>query len=152
MTRHITLAQARAEWNTMITGDGGRCPCCNRWGRIYVRHLNVSMCKAVVWLNKQQLKNGWVDIPQRAPKWLLRTNQLATMRWWDLIERKPSEDPAKKHSGLWRVTEQGDRFALGLMRKRRSVLTYDGHVVDRTGPLLRISDVIEDFDYSQVMS
>jgi hypothetical protein len=110
------------------------------------------MCKAVVWLNKQQLKNGWVDIPQRAPKWLLRTNQLATMRWWDLIERKPSEDPAKKHSGLWRVTEQGDRFALGLMRKRRSVLTYDGHVVDRTGPLLRISDVIEDFDYSQVMS
>jgi hypothetical protein len=93
-----------------------------------------------------------VDIPQRAPRWLLKTNQLSTMRWWDLIERRPNEDPAKKHSGLWRVTEAGERFATGVMRKRKSVITYNANVIYRTGPLVGISDVIENFDYSQIMS
>jgi len=152
MTKHMTLAEARGVWSGMITNGGGDCPCCDRWGMVYKRPLNKGMCNALVWLSKQTSKTGWIDVPRRGPQWLTRTNQLPTMKWWGLVERRPNDDPKKKHSGMWRVTKDGAKFAVGKMRKRLKVHTYKGNVIERAGPLVSISDVIEDFDYSQVMS
>ena len=37
-----TLQDSRDDWASAIQGDGGYCPCCDRWGKIYPRHFNSS--------------------------------------------------------------------------------------------------------------
>ena len=145
-----TLQEARADWRYAIEGDGSHCPCCDRWGKIYPRHFNSSMAKALLWLVG---KGGdWTDVPNTAPKWLTRTNQLPTVRWWRLIERRESEDPAIKHSGMWRATERGADFAYGRISIPRVVFTYNAEVVRFGEEKMRVEEAFKThFDYTQVM-
>ena len=45
------LEQLRAAWRSTIEEDGGHCPCCDRWGKIYSRTLNKTMAKSLVIIN-----------------------------------------------------------------------------------------------------
>ena len=72
------LIQLRKNWSLVIEGDGGNCPCCDRWGKIYQRGLNSSMSRSLIWLvfNAKPREDGWVHVPSSAPDWMLRNSQL----------------------------------------------------------------------------
>jgi hypothetical protein len=145
-----TLQESRADWRYAIEGDGGHCPCCDRWGKIYPRQFNSSMARSLIWLVGEG--SDWTDVPNTAPKWLTRTNQLPTVRWWGLIERRESEDPAVKHSGIWRPTERGADFAYGRISIPETVFTYNAQVIRFGEEKMRIEEAFETpFDYAQVM-
>lgn len=150
-TKHEFLAELRRLWRGIIFDAGGHCPCCDRWGKVYGRTLNKTMARSLVWLAHHSANGEWVDVPKTAPRWLLRSNQLATLRWWDLIERHGTDDPTKKHSGFWRATPKGQDFANNRIEVPKKVFTYDADVVDFSDEEVRIKDCIEIFDYRSVM-
>lgn len=147
------LSELRAVWRSVIEGDGGHCPCCNRWGKVYPRTLNKTMAHSLIWLAHHSANGDWVDVPLRAPRWLIRSNQLPALRWWGLIERSEpdEEDKTKKHSGLWRATAKGIQFAQNQLRVPKKVYTYNAEVEGFSDELVSIEDCVEAFDYSAVM-
>lgn len=154
MGNDITLTEAKKEWQNAIQHDGGHCPCCGRWGKIYARKLNRNMARGVAWLFSRP--EEWVNVPSVAPRWLVASNQLPTLRWWGLVER-PDEGAReelgeKKHSGHWRVTTKGVMFVKGLIDVPAKVFTYDGSPVGWSAERVYISDCIENFSYREIMN
>ena len=148
----MTLEEARAAWFTSINGKGSHCPCCDRWGKIYPRQFNSTMARSLIWLASSNGKDGWCDVPNVAPKSIVRTNQLPTTRWWGLSERQPSGDSSLKNSGWWRVTDKGNRFARGMITVPKTVFTYNGNVLTFSDDLIHIREAFKNtFDYESVM-
>lgn len=152
---HIVLQNLRGMWRTTIEGDGGRCPCCDRWGKIYPRSINENMARSLIWLCHAPVheEGGFVDVPSQAPRWLIRSNQLPTLRWWQLVERDESKDPDRKHSGHWRVTDLGRDFANGKVSIPKKVYTYNGEREGYGSESIHIHDCFDShFSYQEVMN
>lgn len=135
--------------------DGVTCPCCQKFARRYRRKFNATMARSLIWLVRSWEDNGknWVDVPKTAPRWLVRSNQLPTVRWWDMVERPYNTDSTKKHSGLWRPTERGVEFAHKRLRVPEQAVTYNGEVEGLVGDSIWITDALgTKFDYSEIMS
>jgi hypothetical protein len=106
----------------------------------------------MVWLAHNSADGTWVDVPKTGPRWLVRSNQLPTLRWWGLVERMYNEDdPTKKHSGHWRVTQKGIEFANNQLEVPQKVFTYNAEVESFGDEMVRIADCVDHFDYSTVM-
>jgi hypothetical protein len=152
----ISLQQARNDWRETIHGSGGKCPCCNRWGKTYYRNINNTMAKALSWLGSADcisFDSDWVDVPNTAPSWVLRSNQLSTLRWWGLVTRATREDFKTNWSGLWRITDYGAEFLQGNKAVPKSVFTYNGDVVGTSTEEVYIKDCLkEKFDYGHTMT
>lgn len=144
----ITLNEAKANWKETVK-IGGVCPCCDRFGKIYSRPINESMIRAFLWV-WTKYGTEWVNIPENAPQWLVRTNQLPTLRWWALVER--DEDCFnKKNSGIWRITEKGKEFALGRIQVQKNAITYNGEPIGFEGKMVDINSKYGKFNYHEIM-
>ena len=54
----------RDAWGRTIANDGGHCPVCDRWGKIYLRNINVTMAQGLMWLCRQTGDaDGWINVP-----------------------------------------------------------------------------------------
>jgi hypothetical protein len=147
-----TLLQAKEDWGETVKGRGGTCPCCDRWGKIYSRNINNTMVKSLFWLNAKDTGDNWVDVPNTAPSWLLRSNQLPTLRWWGFVERATKVDKLKKFSGLWKITSKGKGFISSCDKAPKFVFTYNGEVVGFSDEQVLAWDCMDEvFDYNQVM-
>jgi hypothetical protein len=147
-------AALRDAWGRTIANDGGHCPVCDRWGKVYLRNINVTMAQGLMWLCRQTGdEDGWINVPVVGPQWLVRSNQLATLHWWNLVERKSKDETHKaKFSGIWRPTALGKNFAAGLVRVPKSVYTYNNMVMRYSTEEVLISECLKEvFDYDQVM-
>ena len=148
-----TLAEARLEFKTAIQGDGGKCPCCRRWGKINGYQINSTQVRGMIWMLKNFRKSEWVDLG-KAPKWVLRSKSMATLHHWGLLEAKPkADDEDKRASGLWRLTPRGHDFI-----RRRTTMPKYAFVFDNR--LIKVSkeqvDVVQTlgkkFSYEESMS
>mgnify|MGYP006291746137 CR=1 FL=1 len=148
------LQQHRDSWRHTIEGDGGHCPVCARWGKIYGRSINETMARSLIWLVATPLDNGWIDVPLKAPRWLVRSNQLPTLKWWGLVERCPNEKDSKvKHSGLWRPTALGYDFVNAGARVPKKVFTYNDQVEGHSTETVAIHQCFkQQFDYQEMMN
>lgn len=157
----MSAINLREEWTKTIEGEGGHCPVCDRWGRIYARNINRTMARSFIWLCQTYLRgsegeNGpldWVDVPKDAPRWVVRSNQLPTLAWWGLVERCPKDLEGKaKYSGMWRPTTKGLNFYWGEIKVPEKVYTYNNQVEDYSAKLVSLPECFEDtFDYEATM-
>lgn len=140
----------RENWKGTINDKGGHCPVCDRWGMVNKRCFNKTMAKSLVWLTHQG--NDYIDVPGTAPVFVLKTNQLASCRWWGLTERPPSDDDTKKHSGHWRATPRGRAFVDGGLTIPKYVLTYAGEPISfSVDERIFIFDAVSKFDYREAI-
>lgn len=148
------LEEIRAEWQSTIAKEGGVCCVCDRWGKIYGRNINKTMAVSLLWLAQAPHDDGWVDVPNKAPRWVIRSNQLPTLKWWGLVERRPNDaDSTNKHSGMWRVTPAGKAFALEGLSVPKRAFTYNDEVLGFGDDLVKIKDCFKTyFDYQEVMN
>ena len=144
------LQELRDLWDLTKSGDGGHCPVCDRWGKIYPRGINNTMARSLIWLASRG--DEWVDVPNVGPIWVLRSNQLPRLRWWDMVERNDSEkSDENKHSGMWRATAFGKLFAQNKITAPSKVFTYNGEVVGRSDDMVSITTCFKlEFDYQEV--
>lgn len=146
--RNLILTYFRRRWRATINDKGGICPVCDRWGKVYPRSINKTMAASLAWLCTQK---GWTDVPADAPREVVKSNQLPTLRWWGLVKRLQSDTERKKHSGVWRATLRGRQFNAGEIDIEATVVTYNGEVIARSEKTVNISDIDTEFDYSEVM-
>jgi hypothetical protein len=146
--------ELRQNWRVAIEHSGGHCPVCDRWGKINVRSINRTMARSLIWLcNTKKDEGGWVEVPRKGPSYVTTTNQLPSLRWWGLIERKPNDDPAKKHSGIWRPTKLGFDFMNGKVKVAKKVYVYNKEVEMISQDKVDIYDCFKDvFDYREIMN
>jgi len=148
-----SLDEARKKLYTQLD-EGSICPCCDQYARRYRRKFNSTMARSLIWL-VQEWRNSdlpWVDVAKTAPRWLVKSNQLPTVRWWGLVQRPISDDPTRKHLGLWQPTKKGALFASNLIKLPSHAVTYRGEVEDLVGDLVNIQDALgKHFDYSEIM-
>lgn len=155
LDQSITLEQAKSVFRGQIEGEGAKCPCCGRFGKIYRRTLNKVMAASLVWLYQQQGdEDNWVHLPTVAPRWVTKTYQIASLRWWGLVERKDvGQDEDAYSSGLWRVTEHGKYFIQEQIAVPKVAWTYDADLQRLDGPLVYIWQCFKDrFSYDEVKS
>jgi hypothetical protein len=67
------------------------------------------------------------------------------------VERHGTDDPTKKHSGIWRATKRGVLFAQNRLQVPKKVYTYNAEVEGFSEELVTIKDCVGSFDYSAVM-
>ena len=147
----------RKHWRSMAEHDGGRCPVCDRWGKVYARILNKTMAKSLIWLCQEMTRTGntWIDVPNTGPRFVIRSNQLPVLTSWGLVERCPKDDEqhGARYSGLWRPTRKGWDFYHGTIKVPKKAFAYNNQVEGYSEELVRIDECFDTyFDYKTVMA
>ena len=151
-TKNQSLLEAKAEFDMAIKGDGMTCPCCNRWGKVYGYRVNSTMVRGLFWLFIAG-KGDWINIQEKAPRFILRSKSLSTMKYWGLVERKPKGlSDGKRSSGIWKITNDGISFIHRNLYINKKVFVFDDKVVARSDELVGVDDCIRNkFLYDELL-
>lgn len=147
-----TLHEAR---ETVKEGleKGTICPTCDQLARQYKRKLNAGMARALVALYRAgNGKAVWLhgETIIRAKKNI--SHDWVGLHYWDLIEARPNHDTTKRHSGWWRLTNDGLRFARNETFLPSHVFIYNGKRVGWTKIPIDIAHAFSDpFSYKELM-
>ena len=117
------LAKMRNDWNKSIEADGAFCPCCGKWGKVYKIKLSQHLALCLRWIAVHgEGDDSWVDVQNKAPRWMLKSKTYNLLEHWGLIEGKATR------SGIWRATLKGWDFINGLSMMPAAVYIYDNKV------------------------
>lgn len=117
------LAKMRHNWNKSIEGEGAFCPCCGGWGKVYKRVLSQHLALCLRWIAVHgEGDDSWVDVQNRAPRWMLKSKTYPLLEHWGLIESQA------KRSGVWRATPKGQDFIGGSVAMPSAVHIYGNEV------------------------
>lgn len=116
------MAVLRDEWRETIEGDGGCCPVCGKFGKVYKIKLSQALALALKWVADHGNPEGWVDVQTTGPRWMLRSKTYPLLAHWKLLESQ------SQRSGVWRVTHAGKEFLSGFALVPKAVYIYDNRV------------------------
>lgn len=152
-----TLDSARCEMlSNAHSKKGTRCPCCERFIKLYRRPLSASMARyLIVFARKSGTDNPWlhvetdfrdVSIPSRG--------DYAKLRYWGLIEPKPgASERGGRTNGYWRITAKGREFVAGTVLIPSHILLLNNRVVGFSDNLVTIRDALgKAFDYDELVA
>lgn len=141
------LKRLQDEWDRTITGEGGCCPVCGKFGKVYKYKLSQGLALALKWITDHGADEGWVDVQTKGPRWMLRSKTYPLLVHWGFIESKNAR------SGIWRATEAGRDFLSGFDVAPSAVYVYDNKVMalDAENVTFRGCFGIH-FDFDQLMS
>lgn len=136
--------------------DGAHCPCCGQWAKIYTRKFNANSARGLIRLHKasseiKEFRNmPFVHVTELG---LTGNGDFAQAAHWGLIEQETNDDRTKKHSGMWRITESGRDFVLGMKMISSHVVLYDGSALSFADTKIDIKDALgKKFDYQELMN
>jgi len=155
MFGETAIQTLRDNWRETIENEGGRCPCCDRWGKISGHGITETMSLALLWLSRQPVDdNGFVNVPKAAPAWMLRGKTYSLLQHWHLIYKvEKNEDKTKRSDGLWQVTTKGHQFLRNELSVPRKVFIYDNTIQGFSQEEVFFEDCFgKHFDYQEVMS
>ena len=151
----MTLEDARRWFKAEAIANGRMttCPCCDRRTKAYRRPLNLTMLRSLSWLHKESQGSRWVDLSSAAPRYVVATNQLPTVRWWGLAERNDAD--AKKadlrNAGLWRTTQRAALWLSGQIKVPKYIITYADEFIVFDGEAIGPRDIDAHFSFSEIM-
>jgi hypothetical protein len=145
-----TIADARDVLNNeMLTGTS--CPCCEQRVMLYRRRIPLVAVRFVVWLLKSHDTGvEWANV-RDCP---VRGGDYGKIKHWGLTELKPNDDdPKKRTSGLWRLTERGRRFAENAVELPTHRYVYNDRCYGSSETTTNITDALKTggFDYQELM-
>lgn len=143
----IFLAKLRSNWSKTIEEDGGHCPCCGKWGKVYKTKLSQHLALCLKWIASHEGEDGWADVQNNGPRWMLKSKTYPLLEHWKMIEYK------ERRSGCWRVTTQGHEFLRGRLMVPASVLIYDNRIWGVDNESVSFRDCFgRHFDFDALMS
>lgn len=106
---------------------------------------------------KENPKDGWIKIQE---EFAARLGVSATgmsysiLAWWKLLEpSKENDDPTKKSSGYWRITQKGIDFLEKRITVPKRVHIYDNKCVGFDEEMVDVIKALgKKFDYQELMS
>ena len=150
----MELENERKEWyNNTITGNGGHCPCCDRWGKVNATYINKTMARALHWLliTPHRDAQGWVNVRQDAPRWVLRAGGLTTLKYWGLVQGRPKEKGTQS-SGIVCATPKAFNFVFRGTDVPKVAYVYNDSVVKYSPEYINFQTALESaFDFKEIM-
>lgn len=143
-----TLREAKYELRARIY-DGIICPCCDQLAKSYKRKLYHTPARALISLHNKTLETGrtWHHIKD------FTSDQVALLRYWNLVEEKTNINSKKKNSGFWRITMDGISFASNLKCVQSHIVLYDAKFIKFRGPFVNILQCLgKKFNYGELMN
>jgi hypothetical protein len=147
-----TMQEAKDYLRTNLQ-KGANCPCCGQYVKLYKRKLNSGMAYALVKIYRFQYDN-WFHINDLLEKKIaLAQLEMPRLQYWRLVERKDNEDdPTKKHSGVWRLTDRGIAFVEGMIYVKKHVYVFNSKCYGFSEEETTIQEALGDkFDYEELM-
>ena len=139
-------------YDSLNKGCALSCPVCDKHAQIQARPINRTMAGAIAWMVRNHPPGEWVKMSGNGSPFS-KTNQYSTLKHWGLLEQKMNDsDPTKKHVGWWRTTQKGRDFVSGRLAIPRKSVTYNDKLIELQGDLIYISQIIEDFNYADIMA
>jgi len=150
--RNTSLEEAAARVQASLV-DGTICPCCGQICKLYPRKLNSTMARGLIWMVREFERTGrWICVPEKAPRFVLKTKEYGTLAHWGLVEPRPNDDPSKKRSGYWRPTQKGIDFVYRRRMVPSHVFLYNNRVRKVSTTHIYIDEALAShFDYSELM-
>ena len=124
--------------------------------RRYRRRVDRTQAQWLIALYRASLSNpgGWTHVNSDAlPR--ERGGSYGHLQCWGLIER-PKKGEGKRPDGssrvgLWRITPLGRRWVTGDKPISKYAYLVEGRVIGWGGPQVQIHEVIEGFDYNELI-
>jgi hypothetical protein len=134
---------------------GIKCPCCKQYVKLYEIRMSKPMALALLavyeYAKKRRPLDRWIHIPREMPE-LQRSRMYPKLAYWGLLELRRNDDPSKKASGYWRITERGCAFVEGALHVHGVANIYKGENLGLTGEQVSIADALgRPFDYREWM-
>lgn len=139
--------------------DGCKCPACGQHVQLYDYKLFATSAYALILLYRlgKNSSDKYFHISEYAEsnQSKARAPHFAELRFWGLIEKAPNNDPAKKSSGYWAITDKGKQFVEGELQVQSRILVYNNKFqgYSKKSELITIKQALNNrFDYSELMS
>jgi hypothetical protein len=130
-----------------------RCDTCGHVRRTYKRRFPKADLMALhdLW---ERTRNGSTWVHVRDLKNISGGGDFAKYRYWDLIAQRLNDDPSKKDSGFWCLTNRGARFLEGESTLYSHAIVREGECVGFSGTLVSARRVYRSagFNYAELMS
>lgn len=154
-TAESTLAEAR-RWVAQHRGKGVRCPCCQRYARVYKRPLNYSMAYALMLIYEYFADHSdWLHVPTylNGKGVVARGGDWAKMVYWGLIVGSGGiRADESKRVGNYKITEKGINFVEGRISVPSYVVVYNARVIGKSDSEIYIHQALgEHFNYAAMM-
>lgn len=147
LTPDQVLEDLKDEWRETIEGDGGCCPLCGKFGKIYKTKLGAGLTLALKWIADHGGQDGWVDVQVKGPRWMLRSKTYPLLTHWNFLESR------QHRSGEWRITDRGRDFINGQILAPLAVFIYDNKKVAVSEETITFRESLElKFDFDELMS
>jgi hypothetical protein len=141
------LDELKTAWRETIGGEGGHCPCCEKFGKIHEMKLSQHLAMCLKWIALNGDKDGWVDVQNKAPRFMLKAKTYPCLAYWGLIEGKGSR------SGIWKATDKGFRFMHADIKMPERVYIYDNRVWEFSATETTFRGCFgKHFDFDEMMS
>lgn len=148
-TDSITVAKQFLKENWK---EGVICPCCNQVVKLYQRKIYATMAILLIALYKQtHPKYDFIHINEFRGN--NGTGDFAKLRYWEMINEKPNDDnPDKRTSGYWSITQKGIDFITNRIIVPKYVLLYDSRVFGFSDDKISIEQALgKKFKYTELM-
>jgi len=154
-----SLRKARRDLRAGLDA-GSRCPCCDKFAKRYKRRLGGAIARSLAWLvlaSDRSIRagdgDGWVDVPETGPRWVVRGQPHPKLALWRFAERREVEDDSPtRSSGRWRPTALGRSFVRGEIDAPAWVFEYLSEVESVSSERVRFEEVLDvAFDYRALM-
>jgi hypothetical protein len=156
----------RGAWKQTTEHKGGYCAVCDKWGKINTLPLTGSMVKALIWLHHEHVLSGdkWINVPARAPRYVMRSYSISTLKHWNLVAQRYVPPPTKeeikegaprktKTSGMWQITTHGVDFLNEVIKVPKKLFVYNDTRVGASDEYITARECFEEeFNYDELMS
>lgn len=152
--RPLTLREAQEDYHSELDAHGvAECLCCGHKTRRYRRAFNSGMAATLCWLVREYMRtHDWVAVQARAPRHVLRSNEIGKLAAWGMAEQRPPDNGSKRTSGVWRPTLLGETFAVNGEYIHSHAVFCNGKIESFDGELIDIHTALgKRFNYSELM-
>lgn len=136
------------------TPKGAKCECCNQLVKLYKRKITAQAAYELICLYKRARLTGqeYHHRNDFIPSKNHSGGDWARLVHWGLIESKVNEDPEKKCSGIWRITDLGIDFVQGNATVPVNCYIYNNVLYGKSPMLCSIKHALgEKFSYPELM-
>lgn len=147
----MALAEARAlTMQRALHEKEPRCPCCGQMAKVYRRTINAGMAQSLIAMWRAA-GTDWQYVPETVGA---RSREEGKLVWWSFVEPKPgAREDGSRHTGWWRLTEDGAEFALQRARTQKYAIVYANRCLALEGHYVDIVDCLgEKFDYRRLLA
>ena len=149
-----TILEAKASLRANFE-EGVKCPCCGQRVQEYRRKLTSSMAHGLIAAYNWHIRNPdkeWFHVSEFDLS-AFRGGDFAKVKLWNLALEMPNpNDPTKRSSGMWKLSESGKMFVRNEINVPKYVYIYDNKVTRKSEEITDIMMALGDkFNYSELM-